>query len=568
MKATETEAATRRVSWTAPGVRPAVAWGLLGSVLVLFGSFGVGWLPAVSELNTMALFLFLRTTAAGAIISTVLLTVGVWLMIYGWLLLGRALRAASGQDPQRGVVLAQKPRLDVDNTGYIKDPVAMSMSWREPLTVWLAENWRRIRSSWWNPGALRIVNVATLIWMLPLLVTVPIFSRDIFAYVGQGRLVLNGGDPYAVGISSISNWFQLGTDSMWAEDGTPYGPVFIWLEALAVQASDGSLEWALFYLRLLAVAGALLCLLFMPLLARQHGIDPARAQWLASANPLFLISYIASGHNDVLMVAFALAAVFFALRRQGVLAVVALTVSVGIKPITIVLLPFIGLMWAPAGAKWLKKFGYWVLCGGIFLILMAVIGYLNGYGFGWVKVMLGTGTGYTFWSPVGFSQLLLSNLGNAFGFDENMLASIVKLVGRLSSVVLVLILIFRGPDRQLSIRMTLAFTALVILSPVIHPWYLLWLLPVFTMIGIKDNWQLGWVVFTVAFLLGFGAYDQLHVWGFLGLGILPKVISLAVTAVMAAWVFYFDRRTAAFFDLRTVGQFVSRSGRRLVNRTG
>lgn len=568
MKATETEAATRRVSWTAPGVRPAVAWGLLGSVLVLFGSFGVGWLPAVSELNTSALFLFLRTTAAGAIVSTVLLTVGVWLMIYGWLLLGRALRAASGQDPQRGVVLAQKPRLDVDNTGYIKDPVAMSMSWREPLTVWLAENWRRIRSSWWNPGALRIVNVATLIWMLPLLVTVPIFSRDIFAYVGQGRLVLNGGDPYAVGISSISNWFQLGTDSMWAEDGTPYGPVFIWLEALAVQASDGSLEWALFYLRLLAVAGALLCLLFMPLLARQHGIDPARAQWLASANPLFLISYIASGHNDVLMVAFALAAVFFALRRQGVLAVVALTVSVGIKPITIVLLPFIGLMWAPAGAKWLKKFGYWVLCGGIFLILMAVIGYLNGYGFGWVKVMLGTGTGYTFWSPVGFSQLLLSNLGNAFGFDENMLASIVKLVGRLSSVVLVLILIFRGPDRQLSIRMTLAFTALVILSPVIHPWYLLWLLPVFTMIGIKDNWQLGWVVFTVAFLLGFGAYDQLHVWGFLGLGILPKVISLAVTAVMAAWVFYFDRRTAAFFDLRTVGQFVSRSGRRLVNRTG
>lgn len=568
MKATDTKVATQHVAWTDPGIRPAVTWGFFGSLLVLSGSFGVGWLPVVSELNTFPLFLFLRTTVTGALLSTILLTSGVWLMIYGWLLLGRALRTASGQNPDRGVVLAQKPRLDVDRAGYIQDPVEMSMSWREPLAVWLAENWRRIRSSWWRQGSLRIVNVATLIWSLPLLIAVPIFSRDIFAYVGQGRLVLNGGDPYSVGISTISNWFQLGTDSMWAEDGTPYGPVFIWLEALAVQASDGSLEWALFYLRMIAVAGAILCLVFMPLLARQHGVDPARAQWLASANPLFLISYIASGHNDVLMVAFALAAVYYALRRHGVLAVIALTISVGIKPITIVLLPFLGLMWAPAGATWLKKIGYWVICGGIFLVLMAIIGYLNGYGFGWVKVMLGTGTGYTFWSPVGFTQMLLSNLGNAFGFDDNLLASIVKLVGRLSSVVLVLILIFRGADRQLSIRMTLAFTALVILSPVIHPWYLLWLLPLFTMIGIKDNWQLAWVVFTVAFLLGFGAYDQLHVWGFLGLGILPKIISLIITAVMAAWIFYFDRRTAPFFDLRTVGRTISLMGKRLVSSKG
>ncbi len=563
MKETDTALPVQSVRWSTPGIISATLWGLAGSVMVLFGSFGVGWLPTVSELNTLELFLFLRTTVTGAILSTCVLTIGVWLMLYGWLRLGRSLRHASGQDPERGVLMAQKPRLDVDRDGYIQDPVAMSTSWREPLALWLSENWRRIRNSWWAHGSLKITNIVTIIWMLPLLATVPIFSRDIFAYVGQGRLVLNGGDPYAVGISTISNWFQLGTDSMWAEDGTPYGPVFIWMEALAVDAADGSLEWALFYLRMLAVAGTILCLIFTPLLAKQHGIDPARAQWLASANPLFLISYVASGHNDVLMVGFALAAVFFALRKQGVLAVIALTLSVGIKPITVVLLPFIGLMWAPAGARWAKKIWYWFLCGGIFLVLMAIIGYLNGYGFGWVKVMLGTGTGYTFWSPVGFSQMLLSNLGNAFGFNDDLLASVVKLAGRLSSVVLVLFLIFRGPHRQLSIRMTLAFTALVILSPVIHPWYLLWLLPFFAAIGIKDNWQLSWVVFTVAFLIGFGAYDQLHIWRFLELGILPKVISLAISMVLAFWMFFLDRRTAAFFDLRDVGRSLASMGRRL-----
>ncbi|MGC8050160.1 hypothetical protein, partial [Salmonella enterica] len=69
----------------------------------------------------------------------------------------------------------------------------------------------------------------------------------------------------------------------------------------------------------------------------------------------------------------------------------------------------------------------------------------------------------------------------------------LKLIGRLLSVVIVLLLMFRGDPRHVVQRMTWAFTALVVLSPIIQPWYLLWLLPLFAVTGIRRDWQFKWV---------------------------------------------------------------------------
>ncbi len=46
------------------------------------------------------------------------------------------------------------------------------------------------------------------------------------------------------------------------------------------------------------------------------------------------------------MMGFALAGIYAAVRGRGVLGTVLVTVSIGMKLITIVLLPFIGLLWA------------------------------------------------------------------------------------------------------------------------------------------------------------------------------------------------------------------------------
>lgn len=460
--------------------RGPIIEGLIGSLLILFGSFGVGWLVSISPIARWDWVIRLRTEPDGVIISTVALTVGCWVMFRAWLRLGRAIRGP-------------------DNEGE------------------------------WPPGSLRTVNSAVVIWSLPQLIAVPIFSRDVFAYLNQGRLVLAGEDPYTTGVSSLANWFHLGTDIIWAEDETPYGPLFLWIEAAVMWVSGDNPDLAIILFRLACAAGVVMIMIWVPKLARLHGVDAARAQWIAVANPLLIISFISSVHNDSLMVGFALAGVWAAAHRRGVLATLLVVVSIGIKPITLVLLPFIALLWAGAGSNWPRKFAYWFATAGIAAAVMLTVGLIQGYGFGWLTVLAGTGTGATFWSPIALVNGWLHPVLSGLGLTTYWTLDTLRLIGRLLSVVVVLVLMFRGSDEHVVQRMMWGFTALVVLSPVIQPWYLLWLLPLFAVTGIRRNWQFKWVVFTVAFFLAFGAMDQLSIYQFLDMDAEMSALSLTVS---------------------------------------
>ena len=212
--------------------------GTLGSLLLVAGSYSVGWLASASPINRWQWLIPWRTQETGVLAGTVLLTLGCWVMFWAWLRLGQTIRP-------------------------------------------------------FGRGALRTVNLATVLWCLPQVVALPIFSRDIFAYVGQGRLMEAGQDPYVDTISSLSNWFQLGADATWADSETPYGPIFLWIEQAVVAISgDMNPDLAIFLFRLVAVAGVALIMVFVPLLARRLGVNDAWAQWISAANPLFTLSLI------------------------------------------------------------------------------------------------------------------------------------------------------------------------------------------------------------------------------------------------------------------------------------
>ena len=505
-----------------------VAVGLIGSLLLVAGSFSVGWLASASPINRWEWLIPWRTQESGVHAGTVLLTLGCWVMFWAWLRLGQTLRP-------------------------------------------------------FGPGALRVVNLATALWCLPMVVALPIFSRDIFAYVGQGRLMVAGQDPYEDAISSLSNWFQLGADATWADSETPYGPVFLWIEEAVVRISgDTDPDLAILLFRLVAVAGVVLTMVFVPLLARRLGVNGAWAQWVSAANPLFTISFVASGHNDALMVGLALAGVWCALRAGhprrpqparagaawGLAGVVLVTASLGVKPITLVLLPFIGLLWAGPHADWPRRFVYWGVTAAVSFGLMAVVGMVNGFGFGWVAVMAGTGSGTVLWAPIGMlSKATESLVGLAGGQpDLQAIEGVYKTAGRVLSVLIVLALMFVGRQNRVMTRMTWAFTALVVLSPIIQPWYLLWLLPFFAVLGIRDNWQVKWVVLTVGYFLAFGASDQLFTWQFLDLAGEVEALSLAVSVVSLAWILVVDRRTSRFIKDRWHVRPALREGVRRLRR--
>ncbi|OYL20295.1 polyprenol phosphomannose-dependent alpha 1,6 mannosyltransferase MptB, partial [Streptococcus pneumoniae] len=69
-----------------------------------------------------------------------------------------------------------------------------------------------------------------LLWMLPLLIAPPMYSKDVYSYLAQSEIGSDGLDPYRVGPASglgLGHVFTLPVPSLWREAPAPYGPLFL-----------------------------------------------------------------------------------------------------------------------------------------------------------------------------------------------------------------------------------------------------------------------------------------------------------------------------------------------------
>lgn len=478
--------------------RSPILAGLVGSVLMVFGSLGVGWLAPVSELRRVPIFIWMRTEAIGVALAIVLVAVGGMLLVRSWLRLGQRVRV-------------------------------------------------------WGPAARKATLQAIAAWGLPLMFTVPLFSRDVYAYIGQGRLMVEGFNPYENGISALSNYFQLGADKQWTEAPVPYGQLFLWIEQFVVWSTNVQPEASVMLFRLVALFGVVLCVIYVPKLAELHGVNPHRALWLTAANPLFLTNFIASVHNDALMIGLALAGLYYAATRRVVLGIVLVTLSIAVKPITIVFLPFIGLIWAGKNAGWPRKFLFWGLTGGLSLAILYGLSLVNGFGFGWINGLSAPGSLFIWYAPVGLVGLVVASVSNAFGLDGWTLADWVFDAGKLLAVGIVAFQIFRGEHERLIRRLTLGFAAIVVLAPMIQAWYVVWLIPLFAVTGIRNDWQVKALYFIVSFFMIYAISDQLEVFPYLqtedlGLALVLARVAAAITGLLfAMYLIFMDPDTKRLF---------------------
>lgn len=474
--------------------RIAIIQGFVGSMLMLVGSFGVGWLSLASrELRQVPVIIWLRFEPVGAVLSVILLALGGMLLVRSWLRLGQRLQG-------------------------------------------------------WGPETRRTILAATLAWAAPMCFALPLFSRDVFAYIAQGQVMVAGLNPYEDGYSQISNYLQIGADDLWAQSPTPYGPIFLWMEEFVVRLTGGQPDLSILLFRLLALVGVALCVYYVPRLAELHGVNPNRALWLTVANPLFLTNFVASIHNDSLMVGFAVAGLYFAARGRYVTSILLITLSIGIKPITLIFLPFIGLMWAGRGASWSRKFLCWALTAGLSLGILWVLGIINGFGFGWVGALSTPGSVWIWYAPIGFLGMIVALTGDALGFDGWRWADIVHRIGTVVSLVLVAWFIFKGDHAYLVRRLALALTAVVLLAPMIQAWYVVWLIPLFAVTGIRDDWQVKVLYFLVSFFMIYAISDQLDIFPYIELSLqTARQIAAVVGVAFATYLVLLDPRTKTLF---------------------
>ncbi|MHA7270102.1 polyprenol phosphomannose-dependent alpha 1,6 mannosyltransferase MptB [Arthrobacter sp. HLT1-20] len=502
------------------GTSSSAIWqGFAGSVMLMLGSLGVGWLASSSVLIRTPLFILARTTPAAVICATVLLCLGALLMFRAWLRLSQHLSA-------------------------------------------------------WHDDAGPVLRKALILWVAPMMLALPLFSRDAYAYIGQGRLMQQGLDPYTNGISSLNNYFLLGPDTLWTEAPTPYGPLWLWLEHLAVLIPANSPEIALIPFRLASLAGVVLLAVYVPKLAARHGFNPHRALWLAVLNPVTLMNFIASVHNDSLMMGLVVAGLYYASTKRAVVGILFVTASIAIKPITLIALPFVGLLWAGSKAGWVRKFAIWAATLGISMAVMGAMGAVNGLGFGWLAALQTPGTIWHWYAPVGIGSVSLGSLIDWLGGDGTPVADGIQKVAQVISILIVMALAFvkirLGPSGGLGAdlpepqrysyavvrRMAWAFAAVVLLAPMIQPWYAVWLLAFFAITGINDGWALRTVFYLSAFFILIALTDQLSVFPWISMEAV-RSIAVVVALLGILYITLWDRKTSELFKRNKPAQRTS-----------
>jgi alpha-1,6-mannosyltransferase len=441
--------------------RAPLLHGFAGSVLIAAGSLGVGWLAPASLLARVPVVAGIRTEPVSVALCVLMLVAGSMMLLRGWLWLGRCL----GQG--------------------------------------LPDREATVRS-------------AIIAWGAPLMLAFPLFSRDIYSYIGQGRLVAEGLNPYEVGISALPNYYQLGGDTMWSEALTPYGPFILWLQALVVTVAQTQPDVCVFLFRCLAMIGVLLCTVYIPRIADLFGVSRDRALWLAAANPLFLTNFIASGHNDSLMLGLALAGLYFGLRRRFVLAVLLITLSIAVKPFTAFFLPFLGLMWAGPHAGWREKMIRWALVACTAAGLLWLMGVPNSLGFGWIGGLSAPGSTWAWYTPTGFLSLVAGLVTGATGLGTDFLTDTIFTAGKAVALGVCAWSVLRGSYSQLVQRLTISLAAVVVLAPMIQAWYVVWLIPLFAVTGAIGSFnRTRNLSLVITFFTVYAVSDQIDIYPYL-----------------------------------------------------
>lgn len=198
----------------------------------------------------------------------------------------------------------------------------------------------------------------------------PFLSTDVYAYAAHGRLwALYGQNPYFQLPSYLARAHDPSADYLVWNWPTIYGPVWTRIEGGAVWALRGQTLWTQVLALKLVEAAALIGMAFAGrrIVAR---LAPGRENLTLLAiglNPLLLLEGPGSGHNDILMICLLLVGTMFYVEKKYVPAALFLGLSVGIKVITLLLLPWVWMEWARE-RTWSRR-----LLGGIVAFCLVLL---------------------------------------------------------------------------------------------------------------------------------------------------------------------------------------------------
>jgi alpha-1,6-mannosyltransferase len=326
----------------------------------------------------------------------------------------------------------------------------------------------------------RAVLSTAVAWTVPMLFSVPLFTRDVYSYLAQGTLPLAGFDPYAVGPDAMSGVFTENVHYFWQDTPAPYGPLFILIAKSVSWLVADNVIVGVVLMRLALLPGLVLFVWALPELTRRLGGRVPVALWVAVANPMMIISMIGGGHNDLLVVGLLAAGSLVALRGRPGWGIALVTLAMAVKASAAVALPFLVLVWAAqmSGGTWWSRFTRAAAAGiGIFVAVFAACTLAAQVDLGWIPALSAPSMIVNWMSiPTGVGEFLHTLVAAVGPVDKQPFVDISRLVGG----VLLLWIAGRqwwaardsGPDAVR--RAGIVLLALAVLGPATLPWYLSW----------------------------------------------------------------------------------------------
>ncbi|HRN69572.1 MAG TPA: hypothetical protein PLS49_00145 [Candidatus Woesebacteria bacterium] len=214
--------------------------------------------------------------------------------------------------------------------------------------------------------SLRYIKIIGGVCISLLLLAYPaMLSYDLFNYMTMAKLLFYYGEnPYVVmPIEIIGEPYLLFTH--FANTTTIYGPIWTLLSGIPHFLGFNTFIGGILGFKLLSACALVIISIIIWKLT-----NSIKNTVFFLLNPLVLIELVGSGHNDGVMMVFALLSFFFIQRKRYVLAFSCILLSIGIKFATIIIFPII--LYAIIQELRGKKVGYTRLYGISFLCMFFV----------------------------------------------------------------------------------------------------------------------------------------------------------------------------------------------------
>ncbi|OZC83952.1 alpha-(1-_6)-mannopyranosyltransferase A [Rhodococcus sp. 06-412-2C] len=370
------------------------------------------------------------------------------------------------------------------------------------------------------------------LWSAPLIVAVPMFSRDAYSYLAQGALLRDGFDPYEVGPAINPGPLLDEVSTMWMNTTAPYGPLSLLVAERVTSISGDNVVFGVIALRLAMLPGLAMTMWAVPRIARHFGADPVLAVWMAVLNPLVLVHAVGGVHNDMLMVGLLTVGLACALDRRMTLAVALIALAATVKFTAGLALPFVAWMWIVqghsrrehpnigSGAMMRQLIPVGVVMAAVTATVFWAVSSWAGVGLGWLTGLTSTGAVVNWLTlPTATAQVTTVVLNPMISIEPAAALLVARAVGVIILIIALTVIWWSARRSEYAaIRGLLsAMVAVVVLSPFVLPWYYSWPLAIVAALSLSEvsrRWLVGLSVWVMIVFLpdgSTGMYSAAHV---------------------------------------------------------